>query len=116
MGGQHQVAHDQAPVVHPVGPVLLRQNDQNGGRAVEGVESLLPAPDLAVQGGDLVPQFLVGHGHDNGRLVPHPVGGIQTGLDDLLQVLLRGHVRLEPPDAAPLLHGANDLVHDRLSL
>ena len=116
MGGEHEVAHDEAAVVDVGEPVLSAQYHKDGGGAVEGIEPLLPAADLGVGGGELVPQVLVGHGNDDGGLLPFAAGGVQARLDDLLQVGLGWHGGLEGADAAALLHGLQNFVHIQLPL
>ena len=103
VGSHHQVLHDHAAVVNPVGPVLFCQNDQHGGRAVEGVKACFPAADFAVHPHDFVPERLIGHLDDDGVLLALPAGGVEPRLNNLVQELLGHLVRLVFADAPPVL-------------
>ncbi len=90
VGGQHQVAHDEAAVVDTGGAALVCQHDEDRRGTIEGVFAFREAADLAVQGGEPVAQLSVGHGQNDRALSPSAVGGVKTGLDDLLKIFLCG--------------------------
>ena len=80
-GGQHQVAHDKAAVLHSALGVGIGQHHQNGGRAVHGVAVL--AHDGGVHAGELFPRGGVLHHHDLGALLTHGAGSIGAGTQNL---------------------------------
>ena len=90
MRGQHHVAHDQAAVIDADRPVFVRKHNQDDRRTLGRVEALVPAAALAVRPGEFVAQHLVGDGDRDGCLFSSGVGGVETCLDNLLYLFLRG--------------------------
>src|SRR5699024_9334090 len=64
-----------------------------------------------VVGGEFVAQRLVRHRHDDAGLAAHAAGRVQARLDDLVDVLPAGHVRLELADDPPRFDGLKNFDH-----
>ena len=105
MGGQHQVPHDQGPVVHRRGPLFFRQDHQHSRCSVEGIEIRGPAADFTVQSAQPLHHGRIGNGQDDGILTAPSAGCIKAGFDDFPQVRFRYRVRFETADAPAHLHG-----------
>ena len=109
MGGVHHVAHDETAVIQVGGILPVGQDDQQGGRTIEGV-GVLASHDGGVQAHEAVAQRLVRHLQNDGALPSHAAGGIQTGFHDLIQQFLRDGVRFVPADAPPGNEGVQNSV------
>ena len=103
VGCQHQIPHHKASVIKIVGAASVRQHDQNYRSAVEGIA--VHSHDRRIHPGKTVPHFFIRHSNDYGRLAVHSCGRISSGLNDLVDDLLRNHVRFVFPDTPSRLNG-----------
>ena len=107
-GGQHQVAHDKAAVLHSALGVGIGQHHQNGGRAVHGVA--VPAHDGGVHAGERFPRGGVLHHHDLGALLAHGAGSIGAGTQNGFQFFVGDLLRFVGAAAAAAPDGLNGLI------
>lgn len=91
MGGEHEVAHDEAAVVEIRAAGTVGQDEDDGGGAVERVEAgvllaqlgVLLHKDFSVHAGETLDEVGARDGHDAGGLQAVAGGGIGAGLADL---------------------------------
>ena len=98
VSGQHEIAHDQGAVVDMGSSSLLGQHNQHHGRAVEGIP--VRAHHGGIGAGETVAGILIGDGNNNGVLGIHAAGGVEAGLDDLVDDLTGEHVGFILADGA----------------
>lgn len=110
-GGEHHRGDGDAAVAQIVHIVLVRDDEQDDGRTVEGVEALLPMTDLTVQFDELFAHDLVRDDDCAYGFAAHAARRIQPRLDDVAHDVGGRHCRQEGAHAAPLLDRFYDFVH-----
>ncbi len=96
---QHEVADDERSVVKIGWFALVRQNDNDSRRAVERVVGR--SKYLAVDFGQLIPEFFVCNSNHNRRLKTASGGGKRSGFENLVEDVFRNRFRLEISAASP---------------
>lgn len=119
-GGVHEVPHHEASVVDVgaarVVGILVGDDNEDDGRTVEWVEAFLPAANLAVLFHDLVAEFLVRDGDDDGGLLVLAGGGEGACADDGFEFFVRNHVGLEVAAATAGFEGFQSFVCHKMLL
>ena len=115
-GSVHEVPHHEASVVD-VGAarivgILVGDDDKDDWRTVERIEAFLPAADFAVLFHNLVAEFLVRDGDDDGGLLVLAGGREGACADDGFEFFVRNHVGLEVAAATAGFENADGFVFD----
>ncbi len=111
VSGVHKVPHGERTVVQVSRDFLFREDEQNHGRTVERVETLVPTANLAVHFGDAVAQLLVCDGDHGGGLLAHAACSVDACFGDLCNELLAHGVRFEFADAPTVEQSFDSFVH-----
>ena len=110
----HQVAHDAAAVIYPVGVIPGRQHHQHGGRTVEGV-GLRGAQHCGIHLPQLLHHSGILHCHDDRGLLAPGRGSIGARLQYCVQLLVGDLLRPVAAAAPALLQNLQHFVHCQIT-
>ncbi len=124
MSSQHHIAQYQRAIVLPCGNFGIPDNRKNLRCPIKGIKIFGPAADLGIASDDVFFQFRIVDDQDPGILVVPAAGGLQSGLQDLVEQLFFYRSSLEAANASSGMNILKCLVHknssplfiDRLSI